>query len=236
MPKKMHTPPSATGHEVSNDESRSGFRGCTLRRTRSAQTRIRDVPKAVPTSWSKTDQFAIQLLLDAHVTALEFRTSLSLSGREVPIEMFIADLDDGGRVAFDIIDERPYRDLDAEGLLLLALQSHNIRLIEVDHAAIDAEPRASNSRRIWSHREHRVPTHLRAAIDRALASRQRLTIRSLASLIGLRDPMPTIGALVSQGVLAIDLARPLRRNSVVGRRSDRWPSSVRSNRFGKADQ
>lgn len=233
MPEKKDMPPSAAGHRARSSEwpaSRAG----ALRPTRSAQTRIRDVPEAVPTSWSKADEFAIQLLLDPNVTALEFRTSLSFSGREVPVEMFVADLEDGGRVAFDIIDERPYRDLDAEGLLLLALQSHNVRLIEIDHAAIDAEPRASNSRRIWSYREHQVPARLKAAVDRALASRQRLTIRSLASIIGLQDPMPTIGALVSQGVLAIDLARPLGLNSVVGRRSDPWRFPTIS-RFGRAN-
>ena len=221
MPEKKDMPPSTAGHHVRSDKSRPGFRASAPRRTGYVQTRNRDVPQAVPSSCSKADEFAIQLLLDPHVTALEFRTSLSFSGRKVPIEMFVADLDDGGRVALDIIDERPYRDLDAEGLLLLALQSHNVRLIEIDHATIDAEPRASNSRRIWSHREHRVPAYLRAAVDRALASHQRLTIRSLASIIGLRDPMPTTGALVSQGVLAIDLPVPsLADDPIAGQLTD----------------
>lgn len=237
MPKKMDMPPSATGHRVRSEESRRGFRASALRRTCSAQTR--DVPEAVPTSWSKAekaDEFAIQLLLDPHVTALEFRTSLSFSGREVPIQMFVADLDDGSRIAFDIIDGRPYRDLDAEGLLLLVLESHGIRITQIDYAAIDAEPRASNTRRLWSHREYRIPAPLRAAVDRALAARQRMTVQSLASIVGLRDPMPTVGALVSQGVLAVDPSRPLGPNSIVARRSDPWRSPVtRSSWFGRAN-
>jgi hypothetical protein len=236
MPKKLDVPPSAAAHRVRNDESRPGFRTNALRRTRCAQARIRDVPEAVPTTLSKADQFAIQLLLDPHVRALEFRTSLSFSGREVQIQMFVADLDEGSRVAFDIIDGRPYRNLDAEGLLLLALESHGIRIIEIDYAAIDAEPRASNTRRLWSYREHRVPAPVRAAVDRALAARQRLTIQSLGSIIGSRDPIQTIGALVSQGVLAIDPSKPLGPNSVIGRRSDRWPSSGQLNWFRKASQ
>ncbi len=232
MPEKNDLPRSAAGHRARSGEwppSRAG----ALQRTRFVQTRTRDVPEAVPTSLSKADEFAIQLLLDPHVTALEFRTSLSFSGREVQIQMFVADLDEGGRVAFDIIDERPYRDLDAEGLLLLALESRGIRIIEIDHAAIDAEPRASNTRRLWSAREHRVPAPVRAAVDRALAARQRLTVQSLASIIGLRDPMPTIGALISQGVLAIDLSRPLGPSSVVCQRSD--PRFItKSSRYGRA--
>jgi hypothetical protein len=238
MPEKKDMPPSATGHRVRSDKSRPAFRAGPPRPNRSAQTQIRDVPEAVTTSWSKADefQFAIQLLLDPHVTALEFRTSLSFSGREVPVEMFVADLDNSGRVAFDIVDERPYRDLDAEGLLLLALQSHSVRLIEIDHAAIAAEPRASNTRRLWGYREHRVPAPLRAAVDRALVSRQRLTIPSSANVVGLLNPMPVVGALVCQGIFAVDPAKPLGPNSIVARRSDPWRFPITgSSRFGRAN-
>jgi hypothetical protein len=99
MPKKANMQSSAAKHRARSNESRP------LRRDRSAQTQVRDDPKAVSTSWSNSDEFAIQLLLDPRVTALEFRTCLSFSGHEVPVEMFVADLDDGGRVAFDLIDD-----------------------------------------------------------------------------------------------------------------------------------
>lgn len=205
-------------------------------RSRPASNRsTQDVVQPIPAARSKESELAIQLKLDPHVTALEFRTFLSFSGHDVPIQMLVANLADGGRVAFDIIDTRPYRDLDAEGLLLLALQSHHIRLVEVDRSTIDAEPRASNSRRVWSHRELHVPTDLRAAIDRALATHERLTIRSLGNIVGLRDPVPTICALVSQGAIAIDLSGPLDSNSVVARRSDLWRSATKSSRFGRAN-
>lgn len=232
MPKKTDMPPSAIGHPVRTDESRPGLRANALRRTRHS----RDIPHAVSSSCSKAGELALQLLLDPHVTSVEFVTCLPFSGREVPVEMFVAELDDGSRVSFDIIDERAYRDLDADGLLLLTLKSHGIRIIEIDRASIDAQPRASNTFRLWSYREHQVPVQLRAAIDRALASGRHLTIRSLANIIGLHEPMTTIGALVSQGVLAVDPSRPLGPNSIVGRRSDRWPSSAPSNWFGRDSQ
>ncbi|MET3299232.1 hypothetical protein ABIE86_000099 [Bradyrhizobium diazoefficiens] len=232
MPKKTDMPPSAIGPPVRTDESRPGLRANALRRTRHS----RDIPHAVSSSCSKAGELALQLLLDPHVTSVEFLTSLSFSGREVPVEMFVAELDDGSRVSFDIIDERAYRDLDADGLLLLTLKSHSICIIEVDRASIDSQPRANNTCRLWSYRDHQVPVQLRAAIDRALASGRRLTIRSLANIIGLHDPIPTIGALVSQGVLAVDLSRPLRPHSLVGRRSDRWPVARRPGWFGKDGQ
>ncbi|MDH2386403.1 hypothetical protein [Bradyrhizobium sp. CER78] len=234
MPKKLVTP--AIGRAARNDKSQPDFRVSPIERTRSAQTQYPDAPKGLPTSLSRLDEFGIQLLLDPHVTALEFRTSLPYSGREVPLEMFVADLDDGERAAFDLIDQRPFRSLDGEGLLLLALQSHELNLIEIDSAVIDSEPRASNTRHLWSFREHRVPPPLRASVDRVLAARQHLTVQSLAKIVGLRDPMPLLGALVSQGVLAIDPAKPLGPHSVVGRRCDRWPIAMGLNWFGKAGQ
>lgn len=232
MPNKLEMPsPIVDGRRAGSEKARPKLRASVLRRTRPVKTR--NAPEPVLTCWSKSDQLAIELLLDPHLTVLRYRSSLSYSGREIPVQMFIADLDDGERVAFDLLNERPYRDIDAEGLLLLALRSHGINLIEIDYATIDAEPRASNTRWLWSFREHQVPSELRAAVDRALASRRRLTIRSVGKVIGSRDPMPTIGALVSQGVLAIDLSQPLNSHSVVGRRSDPWPAARRVNWFGR---
>ena len=110
MPKKTNMQSSAAQTNRASQQLISW----PLRRDRSTQTQVRGDPEAVSTSCSNSDELAIQLLLDPRVTALEFRSYLSFSGREVPVEMFVADLDDGGRVAFDLIDdERPYRDIDA---------------------------------------------------------------------------------------------------------------------------
>lgn len=235
MPNKLEMLSSIVGgRRVGGEKARPELRASVLRRTR--RIRPRNVSESAFTCWSKSDQLAIQLLLDPHLMVLRYQSSLSYSGREIPIEMFIADLDDGERVAFDLLNERPYRDIDAEGLLLLALRSHRINLIEIDYATIDAEPRASNTRWLWSFREHRVPSDLRAAVDQALTSRRRLTIHSVGKVIGSRDPMPTIGALVSQGVLAIDPSQPIGLHSIIGRRSDRWPTARRLNWFGKVSQ
>ncbi|WP_194473530.1 hypothetical protein [Bradyrhizobium sp. CCBAU 51753] len=148
--------------------------------------------------------------------------SLSYRRHQVSIEMLVAELG-SGRVALDIVDERPSRDIDDEGLLLLALRHHKIRLVEIDHAGIDEEPRAENCRRIWGHRNYEVPPSLKTGVIRALskAPRRHLTIRSLSNSIGVRDPMNLACALISQGVLAIDLTAALTLDSVVGLRSDR---------------
>jgi hypothetical protein len=164
-------------------------------------------------------KLAIQLSLDPSVTWLEYVESLLFSECPVMVEMLVADNDEG-RVAFDIVDERPYRDIDAEGLLLLALEHHEIRLVEIDSANINAEPRSSNSLRIWRHGDHRVEKGLVAAIDRALAGRQSVSVRSFRTLVGLSEPLAIVSALICKGTLDTDLSIKFGLNSLVARRWD----------------
>ncbi|MGK7062666.1 hypothetical protein AB4853_40010 [Bradyrhizobium sp. 1050_B9_N1_2] len=188
-------------------------------------------------SSEKLCQFAIQLLLDPATGAVNFVKSLPFRDCDVQINMLVVDLQGGDRVACDLVSERPDWDIDDEGLLRLALQHHGIRLVEIDYADIDAEPRASNCAFIWSHRDHPVPVSIEKAINRALTAHQGLTIRSLSTLIGLRDPKPEISALVCQGVVMTDLSVKFGPNAIIHKTSD--PCRARnllrrtSNRFGK---
>lgn len=92
-----------------------------------------------------------------------------LFDRIVPIQMLVADTNEG-RVAVDIVDERPELDLDEDGLLLVTLQQHGIRLVETDSAAIESQARASNCRKIWRHRERRVETSLEPATKKRISA------------------------------------------------------------------
>jgi len=159
---------------------------------------------------------AIQLALDPSVRSFQFVSSLALTDQAVPVQMLVADTN-GGRVAFDIVDDRPERDLDEDGLLLIALQRHKIGLVEIDSATIGSDPRGSNCRNIWRHRDRRVNTHLIAAVERALDERSELTIRDLGDVVGLRHPMPTVCALICQRRLETDLDQHLTLRSVVRR-------------------
>jgi hypothetical protein len=165
------------------------------------------------------DKLAIQLSLDPSVTWLEYVDSLLFSEFNVMVGMLVADNDEG-RVAFDIVDQRPDRDIDAEGLLQLALEHHQIRIAEMDSAAINDEPRASNSLRIWRHRGRRVEKGLVAKIDRALAGQRSVSVRSLGTLVGLSDPLAIVSALICRRVLDTDLSIKFGLNSLVARRWD----------------
>ena len=184
--------------------------------------------RSLATVWNRPrrspnfDKLAIQLSLEKDVTWLEFVEILPLPkyNLHATVEMIVADRGDG-RVAFDIVDERSTPDGDAYGLLLLALEYHQIRLIQMDDASINREPRAGNSLRIWEHRAHRIERGVVAAIDRALAGQQPVSVRRLATLAGLSDPLPIVSALMCRGVLETDLsAEKFGLDSSVTRRWD----------------
>jgi hypothetical protein len=187
----------------------------------SSRRRLAAVQKR-PKRSKNFDKLAVQLSLDNRVTWLEFVESLPLPeiNAHITVGMIVADRDEG-RVAFDIVDEHGPRDIDTDGLLLLALEYHQIRLVEIDDVSINKEPRASNSLRIWEHRGHRVERGVVAAIDRAFVGRQSVSVGRLGTLVGLSDPPSIVSALMCRGVLETDLsAKKFGSNSFVTRRWD----------------
>jgi hypothetical protein len=174
---------------------------------------------AIPKRSRCFNNLALQLLLDPLVRSIKYVDSLSALRRRIKVEMLIAEREDG-RFAYDLIDERPPRDLDEEGLLLIALQENCIGLIEVDRTHVNKEPRAANCLLIWNHRSHPVDDSARRSIDRALRKHGSLTIRKLGEIARVSNPMKTVCALVAKGALAVDLSRRLDAEATVSRRID----------------
>ena len=167
---------------------------------------------------SNLHKLAVQLTFDPTVKSLRFVTSLPVASEEVAVGMLVVERDTG-RVAYDIVDERPLRDIDSEGLLLIALERHGITRVEVDARSIDSEPRAGNCSRIWTHRDVEVDPDLRARIDGALEAR-RLSVRELGRATKLRSAMAPVCALLCRRILYIELSTKLGPASWVARRAD----------------
>lgn len=173
---------------------------------------------AEPANWSLVDMasglsrshraLTIQLSLDPLVSSFDFVQSLRLYGREVPIGMFVAKCA-ARRTAFDLVDERPQLDLDQEGLLLMTLRLHGIELVECDGPSLQAEPRASNCRRIWRHRDRHIESAMMEALPRAFGDDHLLTIGELGEKLGLANAIPTVCALLCRRKLVVDLDAPL---------------------------
>lgn len=173
----------------------------------------------IPRGSANFNKLAVQLSLDPLVRSFAFVESLPVSGCCVRVGMLVAERDDGS-FAFDIVNERPLRDLDAEGLLLVALRERGISLIKTDSARINAEPRAGNCRRIWNSRAN-IDDATKTSVEAALAKGGGLSIRTLGTLIGLRDPLQIVCSLVREGTVAIDISARLDANTVVA-----LPSSI----------
>jgi hypothetical protein len=171
---------------------------------------------AIPNVSYNVNKLAIQLTIDPTVTSIEYLTSLPILGDSVSVEMIVAERQ-GGRTAYDFVDERPANDLDGDGLLLLALKNHLIELVEIDREQVDQQPRLSSALRIWRHRKCTVGDIKRKAIEDALEAHGPLSIRQLGRMVGLESPFRASCSLIWQGVLAIDIWQPLDRNAFVSR-------------------
>ncbi|MFG3593055.1 hypothetical protein [Bradyrhizobium sp. RDI18] len=233
MGRKELPPKAVKSHRGRSHGARASFaEGSSRRKVSADATSPRRIEVAINSSRSPSlRNLGIQLSLDPSVRSISFVESLALNGSEVPVRMIVADRDDG-RVAYDIIDKRPHRDIDAEGLLLIALQHYGIRLVEIDSSVIDAEPRAANCRRIWRYRHYAVSEPVLEKVVSALPGRRRLAIRALGAMVGLRDPMPTACALICRGIIEANISKPLSPNSLVTRavgqvdRSARMPFPI----------
>jgi hypothetical protein len=154
------------------------------------------------------DALVIQLSIDPDVRSIRYVDSLPAMGRRVKVEMLVAERD-GQRFAYDLVHERQTRDLDSEGLLLLALEANNIHLVEVDREWINDEPRAHNCLMIWKNRSHPVDDSTRAAIVRALGKQGPVAIRKLGEIAGVSYPLKSVCALIWNGIVAVDLSDQL---------------------------
>jgi hypothetical protein len=173
------------------------------------------------------DVLVIQLSIDPVVRSIGYVDSLPAMGRRVKVEMLVTEHDDGQRYAYDLVHERQTRDLDSEGLLLLALEANNIHLVEVDREWINEEPRARNCLMIWKNRSHPVDDSTRAAIVRALGKQGPVSIRTLGEIAGVSNPFKVVCALVWQGIVTVELSNQLDLDAevTVARSIDRRPAN-----------
>lgn len=168
---------------------------------------------------SNCRRLAVQLTLDPAVRSLSFVATLPVAGEQIEVGMLVAG-HDNGFVAYDIVDERVDRDIDTEGMLLIALDQHDITLRAVDTFSICAQPLASHCEGIWEHRGLKIDHHLGSRIERALES-CRLSVRELALAVRERNITPIVSNLICKRVLCTDLATFPDLDAWVARRSDR---------------
>jgi hypothetical protein len=173
---------------------------------------------AIPISSLLLRDAVLQATLDPAVRTIDFVPSARVDQATVKLNAVVLQRDDG-RYMLDVVEARPLRDIDGEGLFLLALEQLKISTLELTAADIRKEPRFSNCREIWRHKAHPVSMGMRMGIQRALEDEGPLSILQLEAIVQSRFDIETaVFALACDAVLELDLDKtPLGHNTIVSR-------------------
>jgi hypothetical protein len=147
----------------------------------------------------------VQSTLDPAVRAIEFLATARVDATQVNLGAIVIVRDDG-RFVLDVVPARPIRDIDHEGLALIALAQLDLMPITLTAAEIKREPRFANSRLVWSHRLCPVGIAMRMAVLQTLSADGPMALSRLLSAVrGERDPSPAVMALTCSDLIELDL-------------------------------
>jgi hypothetical protein len=165
---------------------------------------------AIPASCALVRDALIQASLDPQVRGIEFLAQARVGATPVDLDAIVIVRDDG-RFVLDVVAARPVRDVEQEGLTLIAYSRLGLSQITLTASDIKREPRFANSRLVWSYRLAPVGISMRMAVLQVLADDGPMALsRLLSSLRSDRDPNPAIMALVCSDLIELDLvSRPL---------------------------
>jgi hypothetical protein len=160
---------------------------------------------AIPARCPLLRDALVQATLDPVVRSIEFIASARVRQAQVELNAIVLDRADG-RYLLDVVPARPVRDIEREGLVLIALDELALPSIVMTAEDIKREPRSANSRLVWSYRMHPVGIGMRLRILQALADDGPMSLASLLSAVqGERDPSPAVMALVCSNLVELDL-------------------------------
>jgi len=171
--------------------------------------------RAIPLNHPLTRDLLIQSTLDPTVRRIEYHSSLAVDDNIVPVDAIVLTRDDG-RFAVDVVDARPQRDVDAEGLLLLAFERDCTALLQIATSDIRAEPLFSNAREVWRHRDVTVNYEDRMQVLDALYAEGPFALGDLDRLVSTRaDAMAVVFALACECTVELDLRHDLGEHTIV---------------------
>jgi hypothetical protein len=177
-----------------------------------------------------------QCALDPTVTRIEFFACVKVGTVACPLNT-IAIIRDGRRLVLEIGDNPTPRDLDQEGLYLLALEKLSATPLNISTRDISREPHHSNVRLVWSYHDRRASIASRNRILRLIEDTGPVTIKVLCHDLG-SDLTADVYALACQSTLYLDLTdRPVSGATIVrSKHVLRSPRPSRHDAFGKRQQ
>jgi hypothetical protein len=175
---------------------------------------------AIPTVCALVRDALIQASLDPAVRSIEFLAQARVGTTPVDLDAVVIVRDDG-RFVLDVVPARPVRDVEDEGLALIALAELGLKQITLTAADIRREPRFANSRLVWSYRLHPVGLSMRMRVLQILGDDGPMTLSRLLSTVRTdRDPTPAVMAMACSDLIELDLvSRPLGPQTIVRARA-----------------
>lgn len=170
-------------------------------------------PVPIPARHPSLREALVQASLDARVRSIAHVPTAHVSSaplEPVAIDAVVLTHDDG-RFYLDVVPARQVRELDDEGLVLIALRELELSPLVVTAEDLYREPRCSNCRIVWSNHGRFVPVGLRIRILQILRDDGPMElVRLLESIRSDRDPTPSVLSLACDDLLEIDLtSQPL---------------------------
>jgi hypothetical protein len=159
---------------------------------------------AIPLLNSLARDALIQASLDPSVDKIDYLSSATIEGQHVRLDAIVLHRDNR-KYCLEIEGARPLRDLDEEGLVLIAFADLGIAGLEKTAKEILREPGCSNAREIWRNVNTEVSFNDRAEIIAAFESHCSLSIGELPKVS--RPLTPLIFALACEGSIEIDISK-----------------------------
>jgi hypothetical protein len=162
----------------------------------------------------------VQVTLDPAVRSLDFVPTVEVSDTAVAVDLAVISCSDG-RYRLDVSDGHKMRDIDGEGLFLLALEQLGLPPLTLTREDLDREPYSSNCSLVWANRRVRVHASDRIRSLQLLTEEGSATLSQVAAEMRLSsDPVAAVLALACQDLVEIDLkSSPLGPESVLRRRT-----------------
>jgi hypothetical protein len=175
---------------------------------------------AIPAKNGLVRDALVEASLDPAVRSIDYLPSSRVASASVKLDAVIIARDDG-RYVLDVVEARPLRDMDAEGLAQIALRDLGLTPLTMTRSDIQREPRFTNAKLVWQYRMHPVGISLRMRILGILGDDGPMTLaRLLAAIRSDRDPSPAILALACSDLIELDLiTRPLSPETIARSRS-----------------
>jgi hypothetical protein len=175
---------------------------------------------AIPVGHPSLRDALIQASLDASVRSVSYIASARRGKDHVELDAVVVER--GDRLFFmDVVPARRVRDLEDEGLALIALAELGLKPWTINAKELLREPRCTNARFVWLYNRHPVPRELRKHILTLLDKESTMELGELErSVRSDSDPSNAVMALVCAGLLELDIStQPLQLTTIVRSRS-----------------